>query len=394
MSSLGSNFYPKLVKISSEVGMKPEDLLAVMISESGLDPAAHETKYGASGLIQFMPSTLKQMNYKGTPAEFRSMLGEDQLEYIKRYIQSNSSINGGPFTSAAQYYVANFFPVALKLAGIKSGDPKTAFVEEKPETIKDPKSGELWSKKYFDVGIKLHPYSEISAYKANPLFHGSTPGAITYGDMLNQVEKNKRNPKYIKAIADMKAATGYQIDTKTVEKEDNSLGKFLERYKGKEDDVYSKFMKSTNPSEPESKNIDDVVDSYLKEISVANKKTYDKFLTNNTATIKIIANKIDAIEFSRILCSALDEELQSKSFTHYNGNNTEVECNIAGPHDECMNVVKEITNSVVEAFKIATNKLGGIEIKTQILIDKKSSYKPISLRTADVNYRKFLLKFF
>lgn len=64
MANLGNNFYPKLVKISSELGMSPEDLLAVMVSESGINPTAHEKKYGASGLMQFMPSTLKALNFK------------------------------------------------------------------------------------------------------------------------------------------------------------------------------------------------------------------------------------------------------------------------------------------------------------------------------------------
>jgi hypothetical protein len=44
-ANLGPNFYPKLVQISSELGMRPEDLLAVMTSESGLNPSAYEEKY-------------------------------------------------------------------------------------------------------------------------------------------------------------------------------------------------------------------------------------------------------------------------------------------------------------------------------------------------------------
>ena len=64
MPNLGPNFYPKLVQIASEVGMKPEDLIAVMVSESGMDPSAVEKKFKGSGLVGFMPDTLKGLGFK------------------------------------------------------------------------------------------------------------------------------------------------------------------------------------------------------------------------------------------------------------------------------------------------------------------------------------------
>lgn len=215
MTQLGSNFYKKLVDICSEVGMNPEDLLCVMISESGMNPAAHEKTYGASGLIQFMPSTLKSMGYKGDPADFRKISGEGQLDYVRAYIKSQMPLNGGPFKSAAQYYVANFYPVALKLPGVKALDLSAPIVEEHPATVKD-KNGQAWSKKYFDVGVKIYPGSETMAYKANPLFHGKTPGAITYGDMVRQTDRNKQSSIYIKALQQMKSDTGYVPQTKQI----------------------------------------------------------------------------------------------------------------------------------------------------------------------------------
>lgn len=114
--------------------MKPEDLLAVMVSESGLNPGAVEQKYKGSGLVGFMPDTLKGLGYQGSWKEFSQMAGEDQLDYVKKLVQNNMKLNGGPFTSAAQYYVANFWPVALKLPGIRSGNASTAFIEENPAT--------------------------------------------------------------------------------------------------------------------------------------------------------------------------------------------------------------------------------------------------------------------
>ena len=103
MPNLGPNFYPKLVEICNESGIKPEDLLNVTQLESGLNPAAKNPKSNASGLIQFMPKTLKGLGYTDTPEQFRQLSGEDQLDFVKKYIKSH----GSKFRSAAHYYVAN-----------------------------------------------------------------------------------------------------------------------------------------------------------------------------------------------------------------------------------------------------------------------------------------------
>src|ERR1700688_1273854 len=108
------SFYQKLLEVSNDVQMKPEDLLNVMAVESGIDPTAHNMGGNASGLLQFMPSTLKNLGFQGTHGDFRQLSAVDQLDYVKKLILGNMRYNGGPFRSAAQYYVANFLPVALK----------------------------------------------------------------------------------------------------------------------------------------------------------------------------------------------------------------------------------------------------------------------------------------
>ena len=52
-----------------------------------------------------------------------------------------------------------------------------------------------------------------------------------------------------------------------------------------------------------------------------------------------------------------------------------------------------MSQAVAETFKDATIKLGGLNIKTNCIMNKKSFYQPISHKTAETNYRKFLLKF-
>lgn len=173
--------------------------------------------------------------------------------------------------------------------------------------------------------------------------------------------------------------------------------------------LYNKFSKSdsyekakANPGDHMSyiqtnnDDIEAVLNNFLRQVAASEKvyKTlYRKLLPKNNILIQIQASDyIGKIEFSRILCMALDEELMAKSFTHTNGDQVEVECTIHGPPEDCYETVKQLTRSLSEVFETATIKIG-IEISTQFCMNKKSSYQPISLEAASTQYRKFLLKF-
>jgi hypothetical protein len=377
VANLGSNFYSKLVEIASETGMKPEDILAIMVSESGVNPQAHNPS-GATGLVQFMPGSLKGVGFRGSPEDFGRLSGEEQLPYVKNLIESNMKLNGGPFNSAGQYYVSVFWPAGLKLPGVRRGDPKTTIVEQDPPTVTDPNTGKEYSKKYYDIGFKINPRFESLAYVSNRLFHGDTPGAITYGDMMKQADKNKRTPLYNKALVAMREETGYQPGT-----------------------VQPSMLAQRSPTMPSTKSstFSEILEEFVQSLSAAaadetSKKTYQKLLPNHDILIQIsAADYTSAIEFSRILCSALDEELKAFAYPHTDGSKVEVECRIAGPALECIQTVEQLSQSLSNVFKEATKKIGGITVSTSCIMNKKSSYQQISLRTADTNYRKFLLKF-
>jgi hypothetical protein len=105
-------------------------------------------------------------------------------------------------------------------------------------------------------------------------------------------------------------------------------------------------------------------------------------------TIKIAADSfIDAVEFGRVLNTALETELNAKSFTHSDNNNVEVECSINGTTHGCLNMVKELSFAMVEAFKIASK----CHVKLAFALEK-SKYNPINLKIAEQSYRQFLLK--
>lgn len=174
--------------------------------------------------------------------------------------------------------------------------------------------------------------------------------------------------------------------------------------------LYSQFSQSdsyekakSDPGNPMSptpandNNIDTILNNFLRQVAASekmNKKLYRQLLPKNEILIQVQATDYsNSIEFSRILCMALDEELMAKSFTYTNGNEVEVECIIHGPSDDCYETVKQLTRSLSEIFETATIKIGSMQISTQFCMNKKSSYQPISLEAASTQYRKFLLKF-
>ena len=366
--NLGANFFPSLIEMTKEVGMKPEDLISVMTSESGMNPAAHNAKYNAAGLIQFMPDTLRAVGFPGSPEQFRRLSGEEQLPWIKKYIKSHMGLQDGkPFTSGGQYYTANFWPVALKLPGVKRGDPSTVFVE------KNPAAENGFSKKYLDIGFKIPASSERAAYNANPLFDKEKKGYITLGDMNRQVEQNKKTSIYRQNVLAMNHQTGYEPGAAT--KAPDSM-----------------VAQNDNGS------MEGILDQYVKLLAASPetslKRLYKKNLPNQDILIQIAApDYTSAIEFARVLCCALDEDLQASAYPHTDGQEVEIECSIPGPEKECFAAVQQMANVLAEVFGDATVKIGGITVKTTCLINKKSSYQPISLKTAGTHYRKFLLKF-
>lgn len=166
------------------------------------------------------------------------------------------------------------------------------------------------------------------------------------------------------------------------------------------------FKKSKTPSAApdiapaaitESPGIMQAITNWLHQILATekqNKKLYKQYLPLNNIIIKVDANDYNnSIEFARILCAALDEELLSKSYTHTDGNNVEIECSIHGPQQDCLATIKQLSESVANSFSLATKKIGSIIVKTDFFMNKKSSYSQIGFKLASSQYRKFLLKF-
>jgi uncharacterized protein (DUF1697 family) len=330
MSNLGPNFYQKLIQICNEVGMKPEHLLQVMSFESGLSPSAINPSSKASGLIQLMDFNLPSLGFKGTSKDFSNLSGEQQLDYIAKFIRDKRKYFNQPFKSAAQYYVGNFFPVALSLPGVRNEDPSTKIVEANPMVYRNKKTGKKLSKKYRDAGVRLDAIQEVNAYKQNPPLHGSTPGAITYGD-IQKVLNNQLNE------------SSYKNAVRELEKQNSYIKNNLE--------------------------------------SVSN---YDILIKVKTG------DYITDVEFARVLSNNIETNLKCESFIHSDEYDVELKCKLDNFGFKNIGQVLIQTKSL---FKDATKKIGGVEANIECFINKKSSIKPIKLSTALSSYRKFLIKF-
>lgn len=81
-----SAFVNKTVAIAQDLRINPNDLFAIMDFESaGIDHRKVNPLSGATGLIQFMPSTARGM---GTSTQaLKSMSEIEQLDYVKKYFQ-------------------------------------------------------------------------------------------------------------------------------------------------------------------------------------------------------------------------------------------------------------------------------------------------------------------
>lgn len=107
---LDHKFFAKVVAISHDLKCDPNELLAVMNSESGLNAAARNPGGGATGLIQFMPKTAQAL---GTSTDKLSkMSAYDQLDYVAKFYKMNKKaykMGDGPM-SAGDLYSLVFLP--------------------------------------------------------------------------------------------------------------------------------------------------------------------------------------------------------------------------------------------------------------------------------------------
>lgn len=109
-NGLDHKFFVKVTAIAKDLKCSPDDLLAVMNSESGINASARNPHGGATGLIQFMPSTAKGLGT--TTDNLKNMSAYDQLDYVAKYMKNTKRTAGmgNQSMSAADVYSLIFLP--------------------------------------------------------------------------------------------------------------------------------------------------------------------------------------------------------------------------------------------------------------------------------------------
>jgi len=101
-------FIAKVIEVAAYLRVKPEHLMFLMWFETGhtLD---HRTQnaIGATGLIQFMPSTARYLGT--TTTQLRMMSNVEQMEYVKKHLAPFR----GRFRDWLDLYCGIFYPVAV-----------------------------------------------------------------------------------------------------------------------------------------------------------------------------------------------------------------------------------------------------------------------------------------
>lgn len=100
-------FIAEVNSIADYLSVSADWLMFVMYFESRLNPQAVNSKSGAVGLIQFLPSTAKSL---GTTAEdLLKMDNVEQLFYVRKYLAPFR----GKIKSLTDMYLCVFFPAAV-----------------------------------------------------------------------------------------------------------------------------------------------------------------------------------------------------------------------------------------------------------------------------------------
>lgn len=161
-------FFPKLKDVAEDLAASPRDMLAVMMSESGVRADAYNPNGHASGLIQFMPDTLVRLGWKLGHVAFRErMSATDQLSLARRYYLHHKPHLG----NIAGLYVATFLPALVPHAGT-------------PSYVLVARGGQLgW------------------AYSANSGFDKNRDLRITVAELEEAVVRNATGPRWRELLA-------------------------------------------------------------------------------------------------------------------------------------------------------------------------------------------------
>lgn len=120
-NGFSSVFYDILLDGAMGAHFQPEWLIAMMCSESGLNPRAFNKNGGASGLSQLMPSVLRKLgwaagepDYEASGGAFHALSADKQIVWTLRYFEDwQRRYRIRQWENRAHMYLCNFLPALL-----------------------------------------------------------------------------------------------------------------------------------------------------------------------------------------------------------------------------------------------------------------------------------------
>ena len=160
---LSDRFFSGILDVGDRLQLDALDLLGVMMAESNVKASAHNANSDASGLIQFLPSTLRGLGWTGSTQQFRRLTAEDQLQYVERYFQPYAHFN---LNTAARVYQVVFLPSSLSLGSS------------------------------MDTVIVQQGGVNSGAYAGNKGLDTDNDGAITVGELQQAIERHQTSARW------------------------------------------------------------------------------------------------------------------------------------------------------------------------------------------------------
>lgn len=183
---LGDDFYRDWIAMAGRLGVDPIDLIRPAFAETAV-----RLRGGISGggVIGFIPSTLPNIGWKGTPEEFFALSALEQIPWVERYYRPYAPW----MKSDALVYVASFTPAFLHAAAASG-----------PSFVLASRDG-----------------ANKHIYEANPILDRNHDGLITVGDLsqhLNIMDHGARYDAIIQGLqrngASLRVATALGSSSK------------------------------------------------------------------------------------------------------------------------------------------------------------------------------------
>ena len=114
------NFLKKLTFISKKLGIKPEWMMINIGQESGFKADIVNPNGGATGLIQFMPNTIKEYTDSNTKKtltteDLKKMSATQQLDVVYAYYKHGMELLGlQKFNEPGDFFGMTFYPKVIK----------------------------------------------------------------------------------------------------------------------------------------------------------------------------------------------------------------------------------------------------------------------------------------